>query len=721
MKAVSAIICVSLIVSVNYVESLRRVKRIIGGTQAQAPPTYHGPEKSTTTTTPSPVARPTQKFVDKEERSAVVKGVEGEDGVNSFLGLRYAEAPVGRLRFQRPRRIKLRGEVDATRYGPPCPQWSPYPPRRIIGSEDCLFLNVYAPQTPGKYPVLLWVHGGNFQSGSGAQYYPRDVVKKGLVVVTLNYRLGSLGYLSNGRKHLPGNVGLFDIATAAKWVKSYVAYFGGDPERIVLGGQGSGASSATLLAVNDKSRRASKYSGILAMSGTPVSPFVLDENEVRTAEEVSAEDGCKVEDGKEFVRCMQKLPLEQILAGDGTVGDKRKNQNDFPKGLANLNGPGPREEGKDDGRFLPNFIPMSPLEAIKKGLFPKGVPLMTGVTSQETGRGIKGNFLKELTSKLLSPSFLQSGIFTKALEANTGLYVNKTVNPQLSALFLNGDYLKIFTQLIQGLLSDVEVVIKHTTDAFFNLPAFITSTLWAKKNKVFLYSFEHIAKKSPISQILPNIPLSSSQSSDSDKKGAEHGDDLAYLFDIRSLEGEPVNDTSLDEVDEKVKDHFTTAVCEFARSGKPKTQNLDDWQPFKSQSGDYLIFNEEPKMAKNFHKCEMGLWTGDGGLLSSPECSFLQATEIVKNTLGSAGSSLLSAVDSVEGRLGIPGLTNSLSGTSSTLKNLTNPNLNPGSIVPNNPLTKPLGGLLSGNPSNAPSTTKTTKKPGFLGVGGLLG
>ncbi|BES95502.1 Carboxylesterase family [Nesidiocoris tenuis] len=671
----TAIILVFLLSTATVIqgESLRRVKRIIGGSEAEKPPAYTGPIQSTSTTTEAPVSRPTAPgFVDKEERSAVVQGNIGDDGVNSFLGIRYAEPPVGRLRFQRPRKTKLKGQVDATRFGPPCPQWSPYRPGVIIGKEDCLFLNIFTPQYEGgPFPVLVWIHGGNFKSGSAAQYYPRDVVRKGLIVVAMNYRLGTLGYISNGRKSMPGNVGLFDIATAAKWVREYISYFGGDPNKIVLGGQGSGASSATLLALNGKSRSASQYSGLLAMSGTPVSPFTLDDNEVLTAEEVSAEDGCKVEEGREYVRCMQKLPLERILAGDVAVADKRKKKNDFPKGLANLNGPGPREEGKEDGRFLPNFIVHSPLEAIKKGLFPRKMPLMTGVTSVETGAGVKGNFLEQIKEKLLKPTFLQGDLMKKVLEVNTGLHINKQPDPKLKALFAQGDFLKLFANLVQGALSDVEAIIKHTTDAFFSLPAFVTSSLWSRKNPVFLYSFEHVPKKSPAAQLFAGVPLFSNNKKDEPKKGAEHGDDLAYLFDIRSLEGEPMNATEFNEADMAVKDHFTQAVWEFARSGKPRTKTSDDWLPFKSKSGDYLVFDERPRMAKNFRKCEMGMWSGDANILGSAECSFLKAVEIVNATIGAATSSLLATIDTIEGRLGIPALQESLNHQKAALQNYT--------------------------------------------------
>lgn len=146
----------------------------------------------------------------------------------------------------------------------------------MIGSEDCLFLNVFTPALPDAtdgHPVLIWIHGGGFRRGAATQYEMRNLVDKNTIVVSIQYRLGSLGnfhryirssvdciaieililrtgFLSSGTKDLSGNNGLFDMISATEWVRDYIEFFGGNPKKIVAFGQGTGASSAFLLGLS---------------------------------------------------------------------------------------------------------------------------------------------------------------------------------------------------------------------------------------------------------------------------------------------------------------------------------------------------------------------------------------------------------------------------------------------------------------------------------------
>nr|CAD7262790.1 unnamed protein product [Timema shepardi] len=219
--------------------SHRRYKRVIGGRKAAAP------------ISGAPIVS-----VFKEDHEATVTGTK-EDDYLAFRGIRFAEPPVGNYRFQRARKLRLEGDVRATVPGAPCPQPDPVRGDRVVGSEDCLFLNVFtkqlpdSPEDPGQLPVMVWIHGGGFRRGSASQYGPGPLVNKGLVVVTIQYRLGSIGFLSAANKELPGNAGMFDMTLALDWVQDYISFFGGDPARVTLCGQGSGASSAILLSLSN--------------------------------------------------------------------------------------------------------------------------------------------------------------------------------------------------------------------------------------------------------------------------------------------------------------------------------------------------------------------------------------------------------------------------------------------------------------------------------------
>lgn len=183
-------------------------------------------------------------------RAGTLTGVRDNDGVCRYSAIPYAQAPVGRLRFAPPEPATWRADRDATRPGPVAPQI----PSRLRGamgdfdvpqSEDCLHLTVWTPGADtARRPVVVWLHGGAWQSGGGAlDWYDgaRLAASGDIVVVAVNYRLAALGWL-----YVPGetaNVGLLDQEAAIDWVLNNIEDLGGDPERITVMGQSAGASS----------------------------------------------------------------------------------------------------------------------------------------------------------------------------------------------------------------------------------------------------------------------------------------------------------------------------------------------------------------------------------------------------------------------------------------------------------------------------------------------
>ncbi|HLI15537.1 MAG TPA: carboxylesterase family protein [Acidimicrobiales bacterium] len=194
--------------------------------------------------------------------SARLTGVVVGDAVE-FRGIRFARPPVGPLRFRPPQRpAELEGAVHATEYGPVAPQAGSglgtyVPGDPLEQDEDCLFLNVVAPAGPARrLPVLVFVHGGAFLAGSGssALYRGAALAALGAVVVTINYRLGALGFLAHPALATDGgcvaNWGLYDQLAALAWVRDHIGAFGGDPARVTLFGESAGAMAvADLLAV----------------------------------------------------------------------------------------------------------------------------------------------------------------------------------------------------------------------------------------------------------------------------------------------------------------------------------------------------------------------------------------------------------------------------------------------------------------------------------------
>ncbi len=181
-----------------------------------------------------------------------------EAGVRVWRGIRYAEPPMGEFRWRAPvPAVDAEGVVDALEFGPACPQpRSPAVPmpEGIRFDEDCLSLNVWAPEGHGDpLPVMVWLHGGAYLYGTGAQsvYGGAELAVDGVVVVTLNYRLGALGFLELTRCGEPGefdgNLALRDVLLALQWVQRNIAAFGGDPGRVTVFGESAGGGLVTTL------------------------------------------------------------------------------------------------------------------------------------------------------------------------------------------------------------------------------------------------------------------------------------------------------------------------------------------------------------------------------------------------------------------------------------------------------------------------------------------
>jgi para-nitrobenzyl esterase len=185
-------------------------------------------------------------------------GLELASAVTVFRGIRYAEAPTGALRWRPPvAAARWPGVRSAVEFGPACPQapsaaGSVYAQEPARTSEDCLFLNVWRPAAAVNAPVMVWLHGGALRRGDPASglYDGQKLARLGVVVVTLNYRLGVLGYLAHPRLSgesphaASGNYGLLDQIEALRWVRDNIAAFGGEPGNVTLFGESAGALSA---------------------------------------------------------------------------------------------------------------------------------------------------------------------------------------------------------------------------------------------------------------------------------------------------------------------------------------------------------------------------------------------------------------------------------------------------------------------------------------------
>ena len=214
-----------------------------------------------------------------------ISGTVGEDGLKTYQGIPYAAAPVRDLRWSAPAPVvPWDGVRDATKPGPACIQpqgdgGSFYGQSGFAMGEDCLSLNVWtrASQAGEGVPVMVWVHGGALVTGQGAMYPGETLTAKGVVLVTINYRLGRLGFLSHpdlsaeNPQGVSGNQGLRDQIAALQWVQDNIAAFGGDPGRVTIFGESAGSLSMSLLQASPLAK--GLIHGVIGESGAAFQPM----------------------------------------------------------------------------------------------------------------------------------------------------------------------------------------------------------------------------------------------------------------------------------------------------------------------------------------------------------------------------------------------------------------------------------------------------------------
>ncbi len=308
-----------------------------------------------------------------------------KDGVRSFKGIPFAAPPVGNLRWKDPQPVKnWKGVRNADNFGPRCMQRSggDYWFRSDEMSEDCLYLNVWTPAKSGteRLPVLVYIFGGGFQQGDGSEprYDGASMASKGIVAVSINYRLGIFGFFSHpdlteeSAHHASGNYGLLDQVAALRWVQKNIAAFGGDPKRVTIAGESAGSISVSALMASPLSK--GLFAGAIGESGAligtlPPHPLAeTEQNGVKFAETA----------GVTSIAGLRALSAEKILELATPPGGRGRGAGGGPPLISfspNL-----------DGYFLPKTL----VEIFEAGEQAK-VPLLAGSNSEEQGaRSILG-------------------------------------------------------------------------------------------------------------------------------------------------------------------------------------------------------------------------------------------------------------------------------------------------------------------------------------------
>ena len=454
--------------------------------------------------------------------SGMVSGVPARDAtITVFKGIPFAAPPVGELRWKAPQPAAAwQGVRNADQFGSLCPQMSRDP--NAVFSEDCLFLNVWSGAASAKErrPVFVWIHGGRFFAGAGSQplFDGEGLARKGLVVVTFNYRLGVLGFLATPElsresgHNASGNWGMLDQIAALQWVRKNIAAFGGDPNRVTIAGQSAGAGSVLQLMNSPLAKglfhgaipeSGARYSGDPEISGLATSYRLLKGAEAQGVKYAE-------EHGAPSLKELRALTVAQLL-----VGNNANDETYYGKP------PPPLFRPVIDGWV----IVKSYRESMASGLVSR-VPVMTGNNLDESGASPQPN--------------IKLGDFQSAAKQKYGAMAD--------------EFFKLYPAA-----TDVEA--GQANNAAARDGSRVSSFLWAQewnkatKRPVYTYFWTHA----------PPGP-------DRERRGAYHESEINYIFNNLYATDRPWVDA-----DYKIADTMSSYWVNFAITGNPNGKSLPNW------------------------------------------------------------------------------------------------------------------------------------------------
>ena len=469
----------------------------------------------------------------------LVKGLEDEAvGVCVWKGIPYAEPPIGDLRFRATRPALPRsGTLEADEIGMSCPQEEHFTSggKSVGFSEDCLNLNIWSPKKAGKFPVMVWFHGGGFQQGSGGYDIYRGSFlagEKEVVIVTINYRLGSLGFLtlpelkSEDPNASAGNYGILDQIQALKWVRDNISGFGGDPNNVTIFGQSAGGMSVCAHLVSPLSQ--GLFQRAIIMSGPCDLFFTLDQG-YEQGRTLLQTIGCP-DQGPEAVKCIRSKTVDEI----------------YIKSPNRLFALGVTCAPHIDGYVIPD----QPMKLIKEGKYHQ-VPVMLGNLKEE---------LKLYTMMISGTGLVLPGTITALMRKLIGDRVD-----EILTMYSYQDYRR-----------PVDLFINVGNDLAFAGPAYQAAEAMSKNHPVYLYRVDWN------DSLFPH------------KMGAFHGLDVPLVYGTLNTNTAMVKMMANKKVKERAKplsDQMMTYYTNFARTGNPNSEGLPQWPAYDPQKKSRIILD----------------------------------------------------------------------------------------------------------------------------------
>jgi para-nitrobenzyl esterase len=482
----------------------------------------------------------------------------------AFRGIPYARPPVGKLRWQPPQPpVAWQGVRDARQPGASCTQpasgLTPFfdPMAQVYGarfeqapiesSEDCLYLDVWVPDWPVKHslPVMVWLHGGSNTFGSGSQpmYEGASLARRGVLLVTLNYRLGVMGFFSHPEltaespHHSSGNYGLLDQLAALQWVRQNISQFGGDPNNVTLFGESAGASDSARLLSSPLA--AGLFQRVISESGAAFDP----------GQTLAQAEAFGIAVGPELLelRALSAADVEALV-----IKAKEHVPPNFTTSTV-------------DGWVLPK----SPQQALLTGSIQK-VDLLIGVNGREFSAFRVAAAAASKAAPASGNAVQAGGLkrFSDAAQPYFGIWTKPVIATYFARILLNKD--AGFDAAATDLLAACPI-------------GAIASLAHASGAHVFAYRFDR------------SIPANGKS-----ELGAFHGLEVPYVFGtLRSPEWLWLPTTADDA---RLSDLLQTYWTNFAKAGNPNAAGLPTWPAWSDEHKEFLLVNPDASvtMKRNF-------------------------------------------------------------------------------------------------------------------------
>ncbi|KAL4711645.1 hypothetical protein ACJJTC_011353 [Scirpophaga incertulas] len=481
----------------------------------------------------------------------LIKGLRANDGDYSmFMGIPYAQVNASNPFGASLPPTRFEGIFEALNSSAICPQYEIFQ-EAVTGSLDCLHLNIYVPtsaSSQNRLPIMVWIHGGGFTGGSAGKsiYGPKFIVRHGVILVTVNYRLGPYGFMCLDTPEVPGNQGLKDQLTALRWIKRNINSFGGDTSKITVFGESAGGVSVDLHLMSPTEKL---FDQSILQSGTSLIPIYYAQQR-NAPQKIAAYLGYPTSSIDDAITFLAGTDTKLIIAAALDLGLQFS----------------PCIEKQFDGVesfLIENWVDQTVIPKVNK------MPILIGYNSNE----------------------LHSTYFNKT----QSFYDNLNIfNERLSACFdvRSVEFSEMETVVKHFYLGDDNMSLQNSytigdfdSDFVFVHPTYRTISKYLENSpgNIYNYMFSYSGNRQ-LSEIFLNMT----------SDGAAHADDIGYLFDVES-----VPETSDD--DQKVLDRMTTMWTNFAKYGDPTPAVTDlletKWEPITKSSATYnLEINLETSM-----------------------------------------------------------------------------------------------------------------------------